>query len=136
MEGRMVFFCKKRNGPECFDVLGASLGAGTQCWKFACLVRAEEARTRSSRHRSPKIAHPSQRNCIKPKDITSSPWIPENLPGGRSSSFLKKEPKNFCSFGPSLSGKAEAKTDSSFLLLFSKKKTFFRNHIRVSKQTG
>jgi hypothetical protein len=37
---------------------------------------------------------------------------------------LKKEPKNFCSFGPSLSGKAEAKTDKSFLLLFFKKEDF------------
>jgi hypothetical protein len=38
--------------------------------------------------------------------------------------FSKKEPKNFCSFGPSLSGKAEAKTDRSFLLLFFKKEDF------------
>jgi len=34
---------------------------------------------------------------------------------------LKKEAKNFYSFGLSPSGKAEAKTDKSFLLLFFKK---------------
>jgi hypothetical protein len=35
--------------------------------------------------------------------------------------FEKKEPKNFCESGPSLSGEAEAKTNKSFLLLFFKK---------------
>jgi hypothetical protein len=44
------------------------------------------------------------------------------MPLGRTKQFfLKKEPKNFCSFGWSLSRKAEAKTDKSFLLLFFKK---------------
>jgi hypothetical protein len=38
-----------------------------------------------------------------------------------SGSFLKKEPKNFYESGLSLSGKAKAETNKSFLLLFFKK---------------
>ena len=39
----------------------------------------------------------------------------------KACSFLKKEPKNFCETGLSLSGEAAAKLDKSFLLLFVKK---------------
>jgi hypothetical protein len=39
-----------------------------------------------------------------------------------SSSFLKKEPKNFYESGPSLSGKAAAKHAKVFCFFFSKKK--------------
>jgi hypothetical protein len=38
-----------------------------------------------------------------------------------SSSFLKKEPKNFCEKGPALSRETEAEIIKSFLLLFFKK---------------
>jgi hypothetical protein len=38
-----------------------------------------------------------------------------------SGSFLKKEPKNFCESGLGASGKAEAETIKSLLLLFFRK---------------
>jgi hypothetical protein len=64
---------------------------------------------------SPQAERSVSDYCPPSWKLTACRW------GEQSSSFLKKEPKNFCSFGWSLSGKAEAKTDKSFLLLFFKK---------------
>jgi hypothetical protein len=49
---------------------------------------------------------------------------------------LKKEAKNFCSFGLSPSGKAEAKTEKSFLLLLFKKEDVTPKHPCSPGQRG
>jgi hypothetical protein len=52
---------------------------------------------------------------------------PHVLKARESGPSLKQEPKNSCMTGLSHSGKAEAETDKSFLVLFSKK-----NHLLLS----